>query len=62
MSDRTCSDCKHYRPAPTDSATVAEYGECRAHPPTVIVIGDEPVSEFPAVNADEGCGEWEPKQ
>lgn len=60
--ERNCTTCWHYRPADTGTAEAADYGECRAHPPDVVVINDEPLSLFPQVDGEEDCGEWKASQ
>lgn len=56
--ERNCTSCRHYRPAETETAEVADYGECRAHPPVVVVMDDTAVAIFPQVTAEVDCGEW----
>lgn len=60
--ERNCTTCRNYRPAETGTAEAADYGECRAHPPVVVVVADEPASLFPQVDAEADCGEWKASQ
>lgn len=56
--ERNCTTCKHFRPGDTGTAEAADYGECRAHPPQLVVVADEACTMFPAVDADCDCGEY----
>jgi hypothetical protein len=57
VMERNCTNCAHFRRAPSETAEEQDFGECRAHPPLLIVVDDEPVSMYPLVTADEYCGE-----
>jgi hypothetical protein len=58
----TCGDCRFWK------AINTEWGLCRAHPPTVILLRDtsqdayaDTQGAFPDTKVDDWCGEWSPK-
>lgn len=60
--ERNCTNCRHYRQSESETEEAADYGECRAHPPFVVVIDEEPMSIYPQVDAEADCGEWKAAQ
>lgn len=60
--ERNCTNCRHFRRAESETAEEGDYGECRAHPPVVYVINDEPSTTYPIVTAEDDCGEWKAGQ
>lgn len=62
MNERNCTNCRHYRRAESDTDEALDYGECRAHPPAISVIDDEPLTMFPQVDENCDCGEWSAAQ
>jgi hypothetical protein len=60
---KTCETCQYFdpkHPAP-ELQDEENIGECRAHPPMITITGCAPNvywGMFPAVYADEWCGEW----
>jgi hypothetical protein len=50
---QSCATCRCFVAEPKD-----ELGLCKRYPPVVVVIEDDPVSTFPAVERDEICGEY----
>jgi hypothetical protein len=61
VMDRNCTNCRHFRPV-EEGDQVLDYGECRAHPPSVVVVDEEPMSIYPQVDAEADCGEWKAQQ
>lgn len=68
--ERTCGTCTHARkgkpqPGQVIGGPAAPWGECHRGPPqlTFILIGQHiaPVSGWPTVQKDEGCGGWAQK-
>ena len=60
MTD-TCSSCRFWVPGdePTHSSEHG-WGECRRHPPQVVVIGDgKSTGLWPTTTGDQGCGDHE---
>lgn len=69
----TCSGCAHYLPnaftlasaSPLDlwEAATEGHGICRRYPPRYVpdLESDETMSLFPAIHADQRCGEHQPQ-
>lgn len=54
IEDQSCGNCKFFY--------IGSYGVCRKYPPRIngsYDFSDKPISEFPPVDSDEWCGEWE---
>lgn len=34
--DRNCTNCRHFRRAPSETAEEQDFGECLAHPPMLL--------------------------
>lgn len=52
-----CSTCRFWKPS---DYTRGE-GDCRAHPPSVIVNNEHVGQLWPTTKTDDWCGEWEDK-
>jgi hypothetical protein len=62
--NNNCKTCKFSVVGPVNPATMSRQLECRAHPPTVQMLGTpqgpQMISFYPPVQAEgAGCGEWE---
>lgn len=69
FNEPSCETCKHYRPIETSADSddykfakpvdIGEYGKCTRYPPRFFYQGLVN-AEFPVVQCDEVCGEYQP--
>ena len=52
-----CSNCKFYQ----QRMDVTTVGRCRFNPPTVVGMGDDWTTQYPATPPGQWCGKWEKK-
>lgn len=56
--ERNCTNCCHFRRDPSATNEEHDSGECRRHPPTVLVDEEGPMTIWPVVTSEGDCGEW----
>lgn len=56
MEDRVmkCATCAFYRVEPGE-----DYGRCHRYPPIMLISGNQIDFDFPSVNDEDFCGEWQ---
>lgn len=51
---RACETCRYWERSEYNHID----GECHAHPPVEMAVGQDIVSRWPSAKRDDWCGEW----